>query len=351
MTGAKKKTKGNTYRFHPYNDFSELWGLRVLLQLEGWRQLGTSQNNYTSNGTVLQAVGLGHLEDQNITKQEFCDFLNKQQKKTEGKELKLEPALSNNLNLLAQEIGFNPTEIKLLFFSLVLSIDNRLTEVTSCLGELTSESIISILSVVLDREVDDIRMALSPSGMLARSGMLILDRNFAGEISGRLEIFDGSLVLFEPHKNIASILLKFFLPISDGELLPEDFSHLRNEYNLTTHYLNNALASHASGTNILFYGPPGTGKTELAKTIANDIKCEMYEVVITNSHDESLEASRRISAYQLAQHILARKGNRLFLFDEVESVLEHKSFNIFSMTYKDQPSKAAINKLLVPCNI
>ncbi len=76
----------------------------------------------------------------------------------------------------------------------------------------------------------------------------------------------------------------------------------------------------AKGINILIYGPPGTGKTELARLLATEAQCELYEVESTDNRGSSLTGRDRYRSLQISQAFLKGRANTVLLFDEVEDV-------------------------------
>jgi SpoVK/Ycf46/Vps4 family AAA+-type ATPase len=81
-----------------------------------------------------------------------------------------------------------------------------------------------------------------------------------------------------------------------------------------------AAENPVKGINILIYGPPGTGKTELAKLLANEAQCELYEVESTDNRGASLTGRDRYRSLQISQAFLKGRANTVLLFDEVEDV-------------------------------
>ena len=81
----------------------------------------------------------------------------------------------------------------------------------------------------------------------------------------------------------------------------------------------------AAGVNVLIYGPPGTGKTELARTLAAEAGADLYAVGEVDADGEEPSRSDRLSALRRAQRLLARRGDALLLFDEMEDLFAEAS--------------------------
>lgn len=73
------------------------------------------------------------------------------------------------------------------------------------------------------------------------------------------------------------------------------------------------------GVNIFLHGAPGTGKSELARALAADIGCELFEVASEDADGGPVLGERRLRAFRAAQSFFSQR-NALILFDEVEDV-------------------------------
>ncbi|WP_163367115.1 ATP-binding protein, partial [Escherichia coli] len=79
--------------------------------------------------------------------------------------------------------------------------------------------------------------------------------------------------------------------------------------------LRQAVATRASGVNVLLYGPPGTGKTELAKVAAAAAGLDLYEVEYADRDGNSLSGRDRYRSLQISQVFLKASTNVALLFD------------------------------------
>src|SRR5690606_39851929 len=75
---------------------------------------------------------------------------------------------------------------------------------------------------------------------------------------------------------------------------------------------------------------PGTGKTELARTLAATAGLRAYQVRSADDDQDGLSRQGRLSAYQIAQRLLARRPHTVLIFDEVEDVFD-SSDNLFAL--------------------
>jgi AAA+ superfamily predicted ATPase len=103
-------------------------------------------------------------------------------------------------------------------------------------------------------------------------------------------------------------------------LAPEDFAEHRDAFQLLVRLLTGALRGRAAGVNVLLYGPPGTGKTELARTLAAAAGAALYAVGEVSDAGNEPSRSDRLTALRRGQRLLARRGDSLLLFDEMEDM-------------------------------
>lgn len=139
-----------------------------------------------------------------------------------------------------------------------------------------------------------------------------------------------------------------------------DFLHFGDVIGTIVGVLRSALKSGQKGVNILLYGPAGSGKTELAKTIAKEVGCQIYSV----AEDEGLgggdarpdkdrdedsssgrsrlsdDSTQRMGELLRAQALLEGNPKAMTLFDEIEDLLP-KGGNS-----DDPKSKIILNRLL-----
>ena len=129
-----------------------------------------------------------------------------------------------------------------------------------------------------------------------------------------------------------------------ASLGPEDFAEHGDAVQLLVRLLSGALRGRAAGVNLLLYGPPGTGKTELARTLAAAAGAALYAVGEATETGEEPSRHDRLTALRRGQRLLARRGDSLLLFDEMEDMFAG------GISYvRGQPqgsSKIFVNRLL-----
>ena len=123
----------------------------------------------------------------------------------------------------------------------------------------------------------------------------------------------------------------------------DDFSEHGEAADLIVRLLCGALAAKAKGVNVLIHGAPGTGKTELARTVAAAAGAALYAV--SEADDEGDEPTRweRLHALRRAQRLLARRGDSLLLFDEMEDLFADAAMT--AGTGRRAGSKVFVNRL------
>ncbi|MEO7828074.1 MAG: AAA family ATPase, partial [Allosphingosinicella sp.] len=105
-----------------------------------------------------------------------------------------------------------------------------------------------------------------------------------------------------------------------ASLGPDDFVEHRETLNLLERLLRGALQRQARGISVLIHGPPGTGKTEFARTLAAAAGAELFAVGECDEDGEEPTRWERLHALKRSERLLARRGNSLLLFDEMEDL-------------------------------
>lgn len=127
-------------------------------------------------------------------------------------------------------------------------------------------------------------------------------------------------------------------------LTADDFAEHGNCFDLLARLLAGAIGTRAAGVNILIHGPPGTGKTELARTLAAKVGAELFAVGEADADGDEPGRFERLYALQRAHRLLARRGDSLLLFDEMEDLFAEASLT--AGDGRRAGSKIFVNRLL-----
>jgi AAA+ superfamily predicted ATPase len=120
--------------------------------------------------------------------------------------------------------------------------------------------------------------------------------------------------------SVGDLLAMLIEPAPPAAWTLPDFPHLSAASRQLGTVLAQAATTGTVGVNALLYGDPGTGKTELARAVAADHGLRAWQVRSADEEGEGLTRNGRLSAYLLAQRLLARRRDALLIFDEVEDV-------------------------------
>ena len=253
-----------------------------------------------------------------------------------------------------------PDPIYFVEFVVLIHTEEILKKTGDLLGDLTSKQVFKVLSVALDLPQAEIRRSLSKNGALSGSGLLSInkDRLVADCLDDKLELlspnFADNMVSLDADPVV--LLRDVVFPSAPPHLTIDDFPHLVKELGVLQPYLKQSIATGRKGVNILLHGEPGTGKSQLAKILAVETGCDLFEVASEDEEGDPRVGPYRLRAFQAAQNILSNR-NMMILFDEIEDVFNsggpwsdyrsHREFDaIFSPVNTSRSPKAWINRRL-----
>lgn len=233
-------------------------------------------------------------------------------------------ALRENLDNLSDLVGFSTTEWHILGLAILLKTEPMFEGTADVIEGMSFNQVVNLLTKLLNRPIDDIRHALNPKALLAKSGLLKVERprrhhhDFSNFFNLLCDEFADNIC--QPDMSIDDLLKEVIQTPPQPQLNRANFSHIEPQLSLLVPYLNSALASNKTGGNIFIYGPPGTGKTQLSRLLANLTDSECLEVICQDSDGDVATERQRLRAFTAAQSCFARQ--RIFLvFDEVEEIL------------------------------
>jgi SpoVK/Ycf46/Vps4 family AAA+-type ATPase len=129
-----------------------------------------------------------------------------------------------------------------------------------------------------------------------------------------------------------------------ASLARSDFAEHGEALDLLVRLLKGAVAGRARGVGVLIHGPPGTGKTEFARTLAAEAGATLFAVGEADTDGEEPSRSERLHALKRAQRLLARRGDSLLLFDEMEDLFAESGWPAGGG--RRSGSKIFVNRLL-----
>jgi len=229
--------------------------------------------------------------------------------------------LEENVQQLATLLGLNEVDKCILAFAICLHNDALLDDTADMLGPLSTPQATQTVALVLQLPEAQVRQSLGSQGTLARSGLLVVDRTGASRLKSKLEVLSHTFAdQMESGRADPIALLRGKIQFAaTGHLSLADYGHVQSTLNIMCSWLRYSQAMQRRGVNVYLYGAPGTGKTELARALARELGCELFEVATEDEDGDPISGTQRLRALRAAQSFLARR-KALLLFDEVEDV-------------------------------
>ncbi len=345
MSMRRKRHKKAT-EFAP---IMRLWLLRLLVPIGAQRQFISHMG--FNDDTTAELLGL--QEWVGVEAREFDIKLVRValRKLHESAELELQNAslpecLQANIARIAKLVNLSNTDCRILEFAVMVRCEPTLENMSDELGSLSTVRIFHTLSMLLDIAEHEIRDALSTHGILAKSGLVSLERKSTKRLSEGLELLSDTFAdhIYNTAADPIHLLRDTVALSAPAELQIADYPHVAPTLSILRPYLKQAIATARKGVNIFLYGDPGTGKSQLTKAIAKELRCELFEVASEDSAGDAVDGTRRLRAFRVAQSFFAQR-RVLFLFDEVEDVFDDGD-SLFGRKSTAQSCKAWINRTL-----
>ena len=302
---------------------TRLWILRLLVHLGGYREL-IGAAGYRDDA-LAHALGLPDAETvdfEAFSPKDVLALLEDDLARTDADvAVRAEAPLRRNIERLSDLVGLSPVDRELLAFGVRMSNDLALKEVAGWMGSLPSAKLITVLSVALEIPDKAIRQALSPQGVLHRSGLLQFAWSNDTGLEEAMEVLSprfAQLIAAEDAEPL-SFLSGTARTTSPATLALADYPYLAESLRVLVPYLRESRASGRPGVNVLLHGVPGTGKTQLAKILAGEAGGTLFEVASEDGDGDPISGERRLRAYSLAQNLVPTRSS-MILFDEVEDV-------------------------------
>ena len=292
-----------------------LWLLRILVPLGGHRKFVRSHG--FNNDTLAEVIGLGHWIDPSPKDfdlkavQSELRLLHQKAEKQWAK-ASLPTCLRNNVGQLSDLVGLSATDCRILEFAVSIHNERLLDDTADWLGQISSVKVFHALSTILNLPEPEIRASLSAQGILARSGLVSVDRSGTSTLRGKLDLLSDGFADLKASSEAdpISLLRGTVYAAGPSQLNLADYSHINSSLEILRPYLRHAATTGRRGVNIFLHGAPGTGKSQLARALADELGCELFEVASEDADGDPVNGERRLRAFR-ARHSLLSTRSRM----------------------------------------
>jgi transitional endoplasmic reticulum ATPase len=275
--------------------------------------------------SLMDACGLMSKAMQSSNPKTVLVELRKLQKAAEvdGRKATLPGTLLTNVQCLAKLVGLSDTDCRVLEFSVMLFEDSRFRAICDALGTLTTTQTHHLLAVILDLPEGDVRVSMSGQSALIRSGLLSVERTGHDNLSSKIALLSRDFAdnMMSGRAEPQDLIRETVSLAGPAHLVLADYDHVPKALPLLLPYLRHSVAGCSGGVNVLLYGAPGTGKSQLARLVAKELGCDLFEVACQDSDGDSVNGAVRLRAYRMAQSFFSKR-KALILFDEAEDVFD-----------------------------
>jgi SpoVK/Ycf46/Vps4 family AAA+-type ATPase len=345
---------------------ARLWILRVLCTMGGHKEF--IERTGFANDDLARQLGLGAWldcgdwsakrklsgsDERAKGKKKAClpavqikaalDSMLEDAEKAASKSCSPEP-LKGNIEKLVRQVGLSRTDMRILEFAITLKINPQLEWTCDLFGgELDTNKVFHCVAAILAIPKSKVCASLHPNGLLAQSGLLALKRGRA-HMDHKMDLISYEFAdsMASESTDLPMLMRNLIVPNQAPTLTLNDYAHLSSFISILLPYVKKAVASRKAGLNVLLYGAPGTGKSELARVIAKELGCALFEISSEDSDGDPRNGEQRLRSFRAAQHLFSRQKNTLLVFDEVEDVFRG---DLLSRSIADR-HKAWVNRML-----
>jgi transitional endoplasmic reticulum ATPase len=303
-----------------------MWVLRLVSVYRGSGKLGSFTAFLDEDAeTLLDACGLMSKAMQSSNPRVVSAGLRRLRKaaEDEGRSALLPQTLLTNAQCRAKLVGLTDTDCRLLEFSVMMFEDSRFRAICDGMGSHNTTQLYQLLATVLDLPESDVRQSLSGQSALIRSGLLSVERIGRDRLSSKLELLSTDFAdnMMSGDAEPKDLIRETVSVAGAAHLTVADYDHTPKVLSILLPYLRHSIDHATGGVNVLVYGEPGTGKSQLARLMAQELGCDLFEVACQDSEGDPVGSTVRLRAYRMAQSFFGKR-RALILFDEVEDVFE-----------------------------
>ena len=181
---------------------------------------------------------------------------------------------------------------------------------------------------------------------LSQTALVIMDRRRHDDLKDMLDLLSSGFAnkLISESGSPIDWLRDMVLESAMPHLGLADYPHLKDTLDFLQPYLQQVLRTKKKGVNVFLYGTPGTGKTQLARVLAQQLACPLFEIASEDEDSDPVEGAQRLRAFRTAQAFF-QNSPTVMLFDEVEDVFNDGN-GLFGRKSTAQTRKAWMNRLL-----
>jgi SpoVK/Ycf46/Vps4 family AAA+-type ATPase len=354
------KTTSKLNEVHRYDQCNFLVLCFLQKLVEECAVINTSINDLIDESVLKKALlQLGMpkrlLTSKEILGKQHCLWIEKQASQVKGKELSGQNYYQN-LKTLTKQTNHPRLYFRLYLFSYLKLMSEPFNDITD---ELASEyqddaTATFILLRAIGVTDDDIQSIATDTHRDENSLNSLLTNNDESIHSGQYSHINVNIFLSRiklPNKyleaiktinNLSSVeaLIRHCYQLDyETKLQPKDFAV--EQFIPLYQYLDDAILFKKQGVNILLHGEPGVGKTELVKTLAKLLKCDLFDIsYISDEYSQENISKTMVNEIERTQTICGQLKNIILFVDECDDFFHENPLSGRNLR------KHQVNKLL-----